>query len=496
MFRFAALVILSTVVNGSEEKNGKQKNVIVKGIDTGLPVLTKEKVEATPVHKLKLGRKSKDSSDKAMVATNLGGWLVLEPWITPSLFYRFLDKTPGQNGGPAMDSYGVCESLGPVEGNKLMRSHYDSWITEQQIADLAKKEIEMVRLPIGDWTLTPYGPYIGCMDGATEKIDWLLDTAAKYSIKVLIDVHAMKGSQNGFDNSGQTTRLTWTDSSHFSHWPDNVGEWQGEWNDGTQSYSYIDYDNINWSLAQTELYLKRWADHEAFYAFEPVNEPWWNSDLDSLFQFYRDARDLLVKYNKEAKFVFHDAFIYDSGLWNTLFTDEDMDNVIIDHHYYQAWNQGMWTTGDFCNDYEVNSAYADTFKYPVWFGEWSLATDICAHWLGGFNDGQDAPQMECNWVDCPYSYLPEDEAVDFNRTAYILGPFGTGNPNYFCIQNGKCSSDSLYFSDSDVSVIAQCALSSFNTHLDAHIMWTGRNEIEDRWSYVNSYNKGWLTQSE
>jgi len=29
---------------------------------------------------------------KAMTGTNAGGWMVLEPWITPSLFYRFLDK--------------------------------------------------------------------------------------------------------------------------------------------------------------------------------------------------------------------------------------------------------------------------------------------------------------------------------------------------------------------------------------------------------------------
>jgi hypothetical protein len=32
-------------------------------------------------------------SADAMVGTNIGGWMVLEPWITPSLFYRFLGKT-------------------------------------------------------------------------------------------------------------------------------------------------------------------------------------------------------------------------------------------------------------------------------------------------------------------------------------------------------------------------------------------------------------------
>ena len=30
---------------------------------------------------------------KAMTGVNAGGWMVLEPWITPSLFYRFLGGT-------------------------------------------------------------------------------------------------------------------------------------------------------------------------------------------------------------------------------------------------------------------------------------------------------------------------------------------------------------------------------------------------------------------
>ena len=44
--------------------------------------------------------------------TALGGWLVLEPWITPSLFYQFLgasekwgDEAPSRVG---LDSYTFC----------------------------------------------------------------------------------------------------------------------------------------------------------------------------------------------------------------------------------------------------------------------------------------------------------------------------------------------------------------------------------------------------
>ena len=111
---------------------------------------------------------AKSSNGRAMIGTNIGGWQVLEPWITPSLFYRFLGKTHSE--GVGMDQYTFCEALGPVEGNKVLRDHWDSWITEDTFKQMAARDIEIVRLPIGDWTLKAYGPYVGCTDGAKEKI--------------------------------------------------------------------------------------------------------------------------------------------------------------------------------------------------------------------------------------------------------------------------------------------------------------------------------------
>ena len=85
-----------------------------------------------------------------MIGTNAGGWMVLEPGITPSLFYRFLGKEKGHVG---WDSYTFCEALGPVEGNQVMKAHWDSFYNETSIADLASRGVEIARLPIGDWTL-------------------------------------------------------------------------------------------------------------------------------------------------------------------------------------------------------------------------------------------------------------------------------------------------------------------------------------------------------
>ena len=39
------------------------------------------------------------SNGDALIGTNIGGWLVIEPWITPSLFYRFLGNTHSEGVG-------------------------------------------------------------------------------------------------------------------------------------------------------------------------------------------------------------------------------------------------------------------------------------------------------------------------------------------------------------------------------------------------------------
>ncbi len=126
---------------------------------------------------------------------NLGGWMVLEPWITPSLFYQFLGK--GEHS-TATDIYSFCKVLGPVEANKQLRRHWDAWVTEDIIKELkASGAVNSLRLPVGDWMYVPYGPYVGCTDGALEYVDKLLDWADENDLSVMLDIHGAKDSQNG-----------------------------------------------------------------------------------------------------------------------------------------------------------------------------------------------------------------------------------------------------------------------------------------------------------
>ena len=89
---------------------------------------------------------------------NLGGWLVLEPWITPTLFYQFLGSGQGE---VAMDHYSFCDVLGPEEGNRQLRRHWETWVTRDLIGELARGggAVNSLRVPVGDFMFQPYGPY-------------------------------------------------------------------------------------------------------------------------------------------------------------------------------------------------------------------------------------------------------------------------------------------------------------------------------------------------
>ena len=105
---------------------------------------------------------------------NLGGWLVLEPWVTPSLFYQFEGRPANET---AMDMHGFCRVLGAQEANRQLRIHWEKWVTEEHLAELASRGINALRVPVGDWMWTPYWPYHGCADGAVDQLSACCATA-------------------------------------------------------------------------------------------------------------------------------------------------------------------------------------------------------------------------------------------------------------------------------------------------------------------------------
>ena len=135
---------------------------------------------------------------------NLGSYFVLEPYINPSLFYQFI----GVNTEVVGDSFTFCEYLGPKEANRQLLQHWKTWVTFDKLAQLKNVGINTIRIPVGDWMFIPYQVYdkqednIRCFDQSINYLDKLMKYCHSLSLKVIIDVHGVKDSQNGYDNSG------------------------------------------------------------------------------------------------------------------------------------------------------------------------------------------------------------------------------------------------------------------------------------------------------
>ena len=132
------------------------------------------------------------------------------------------------------------------------------------------------------------------MDGALDYVDQLLDWAYASGLTVLFDIHAMKGSQNGFDNSGQAMGFQWTTKLNtepanlvtFEHWPIRTAEWMGQFDLDSTSYPEINHDNLKHSLEVIEILVKTYSGHPAVLGLEPVIEPWQYTPIDQLKKFY------------------------------------------------------------------------------------------------------------------------------------------------------------------------------------------------------------------
>lgn len=295
------------------------------------------------------GKDPKSRNKWHLRGTALGGWLVLEPWITPSLFYQFLGSS-AKFGADApqhigIDSYSFCSALGPIEANKQLRRHWQSWVTEEQIANLARTGVETLRIPVGDWMYSPYPPYIGCMDGALDELTRVLKLCSVYNLTAIIDLHAVRGSQNGLDNSGDTDSYEWlplADSkggvARYRHWDIRGADWIGHYNRTTFKYDNINLTHISFTLDVVSKIVDFHKHDPVVVGIEPLNEPWWVIPLDVLKQFYWESYQIVQRVKPDWITLFHDSFRLWRGEWGVGWM-KNCDNFAMDTHLYQV---GCW----------------------------------------------------------------------------------------------------------------------------------------------------------
>lgn len=205
--------------------------------------------------------------DQRLRGVNLGGWLVLERWIAPSLF----------QDTSAHDEYSLCKELGAEEAAKQLTKHRETFITEKHIEQIANLGLTLVRLPVGYWLFGDETPFV---DGADTYVDRAFKWADRYRLKVILDFHAAPGSQNGWDHSGRSGEIRWHEAG-----------------------------NVSASLSFVDRLCRRYGQEKALVGIEPLNEPHWDVDLSTLVEYYRKSADIIQNNcHKNVSVIVSDAF--------------------------------------------------------------------------------------------------------------------------------------------------------------------------------------------
>ncbi|KAF8749963.1 Cellulase (glycosyl hydrolase family 5) [Rhizoctonia solani] len=140
---------------------------------------------------------------------NLGGWLVLEPFITPALYEPYQNATT-----PAIDEWTLCTNLAAdkssgesQKSSKIITTRL--LYTEEDFAQIAAAGLNWVRIPFPFWAIEVYPgePFL-------EKVAWkyflkAIGWARKYGIRINLDLHTIPGSQNGYNHSGKLGSINW-----------------------------------------------------------------------------------------------------------------------------------------------------------------------------------------------------------------------------------------------------------------------------------------------
>lgn len=251
---------------------------------------------------------------KKIKGVNLGNWLVLEKWMLPELF----------EGTGVEDEVWLNRKMNPAELKEKMKEHRDTFITEQDFAFIKEQGIWLLRIPVPYFIFGDRPPFNGCVEYLDKAFDW----AEKYGLQILIDLHTVPGSQNGYDNGGLTGVCKWCKNP----------------------------EEVEFALTVLERLAKRYGQREGLYGIEALNEPIsflvyatapstgkavdkeeakgsGYVPLPFLENFYRNAYRRLRKILPENKtIVFHDGFRLRH--WGKFFRKEHMKNVVLDTHIY------------------------------------------------------------------------------------------------------------------------------------------------------------------
>ena len=285
-----------------------------------------------------------------------------------------------------MDEYTLARIADRADYEARIRTHRDTFITEDDFRQMAEMGLNTIRIPIPYYLFgdRPDEPYIACIDELDRAFDW----AEKWELKILIDLHMVPGSQNGFDNGGTSGVCAW---------------WQMP-------------EEVNYTLDLLERLAVRYGQREGLFGIQPLNEPivgdgdWMKMDvaqryppvdeallaiskpisLDWLKDFYVSAYQRIYPHLGADKWVvYHDTFtMWD---WVGFMPSNQYPGVAFDTHVYLFNIENVaHLSGPFWHDAFVwlNGTLMRLLgtTHPMIVGEWSLFN----HYAQGLSEAERA----------------------------------------------------------------------------------------------------------
>lgn len=250
--------------------------------------------------------------------------------MTPSLF----ESTDAQ------DEVSLNEA--GTRYQKRIKKHHETFIKESDFQWLKQHNIEIIRIPIGYWTL---GGDPSMADAASQ-LKWAFNMAKEYDIRVLISIHGAPGSQNGKKHSGRIGKASW----------------------------HKNKNNREATLALVEKLCKEYGKNQVLWGIELLNEPHisiWSSYRFITF-YYRAVRTIQKHTRPDVRVVISDALWPWKSFW--AFWAQKLP-ATLDLHYYHSFGINKNKPPQ-----EIIKSAARshkeveklTRKCPVIVGEWSI----------------------------------------------------------------------------------------------------------------------------
>ncbi|KAK9450148.1 glycoside hydrolase superfamily [Limtongia smithiae] len=396
-------------------------------------------------------------TERPMRGVNIGGWLILEPYITPSFFSNY------SLSEDIVDEYTLSAKLGENRTKEVLETHYSTFVTEDTFAQIQAVGLDHVRIPYPYWVIDvlPGDTYL-------PKVAWRyllrgIEWARKYGLRVKLDLHSVPGNANGWNHSGRQGAIGWLNGTN--------GEYYGNLT--------LDYHK------QLAAFFAQDRYRNIVTLYGLVNEPNLNVLNKTLVvDWTKQAYDIVRAEGFENYIVYGDGFQGPTA-WYDVFNTTEYSGLIVDMHQYMVFDRALIAythaakISYYCNDWATAMAVSTNTALGhglTMVGEWSQADTDCVTYLNAVGIG-------ARWTGT----LNETDAADA-----ILTPLCPGG-NCTCVPS---TSDPDEYSDEYkvyLLMAAEAQMYAFESNGGWGFMhWTWKTETgaATQWSYERGVAAG------